>query len=351
MRTLLASHARRGLDDGTSLTDLKVRCRSAPPRRLRCDFPLSVTHTARPSLPSQSVELKELCKERGLPVSGRKVQLAARLTEWLTTNSDEPTPKKSATKKATSRSSRKSARISSGKSAASEDAPELYGRPATPIGAEAHILEALGSALEPQAFPGMYPTIAISDAFNAYAHYWAAATCLEGGQPFAAVGFGSVALAALVGTARFALSERLEPYNTLLANFAGAVGMPLLGAHFVSTLLAQPLTLGAGVFLALALTTLSMFNRTTGRDYKNDETLLQVVAYVIPAAVWGVQQRSAHVLAALVVGIVGALVIGPSSTECSFCGVRNANLFHYALGAGALLLAKGLNGNAALPWE
>ena len=337
-------------------------------------------------------------------MGGRKAQLAERLTEWLTTKSDEATPKKAAPKKATPR---KSARISSRKRAASDDAPELYGRPATAIGAEAHILEALGAALEPQAFPGLYPTIAISDAFNTYAHCWAAATCLAGKQPFAAAGFGSVALAASVGTVRFALSERLEPYNTLLADFAGAVGMPLIGVHFISELLAQPLTLGAGVFIALALTALSMFNRSTGRDYKSDETLLQVVTYIIPAAVWGVQQRSAHVLAALVVAIVGSLVIGPSKvrnlnvyfevlilvpslhfvririhhrwlpppnnltissrprcnlcnlpspllpwqTECSFFGVRNSNLFHYALGAGALLLAKGLNGDAKLPWE
>ena len=80
---------------------------------------------------------------------------------------------------------------------------------------------------------GLYPTVAVSDAFNAAAHGWAAVKMHEAGEQPAAMGFGLVAVAATVGTLRFGASERLlAQANGDLADLAAFVGLPLVGRSF-----------------------------------------------------------------------------------------------------------------------
>ena len=162
---------------------------------------------------TQAVELKAMCKKCGCKYSGTKAAMVARLEEWAQQQSYEnappaaaPTPRKKATPAASPVASRRSARIASRKK---ERAVSRSPSPGPRKQSEA------------ASFPGKYPTVAVSDAWNAFTHYYVAKACLEGGQPAVAAGFATVALAATVGTVRFGLSERLEPYNTLLAAFAG----------------------------------------------------------------------------------------------------------------------------------
>ena len=82
--------------------------------------------------------------------------------------------------------------------------------------------------------PVLYPTVAVSDAFNFAGHAAAAALVWHAHRP-AALGFLLVAAAAAAGTARFAVfgensaSARL---NDDLANVAAFVGLPCVGLSF-----------------------------------------------------------------------------------------------------------------------
>ena len=98
----------------------------------------------------------------------------------------------------------------------------LHPGPDAPAGGEGGLLSG-----------GLYPTVAVSDAFNAAAHGWAAVKMHEAGEQPAAMGFGLVAVAATVGTLRFGASERLlAQANGDLADLAAFVGLPLVGRSF-----------------------------------------------------------------------------------------------------------------------
>ena len=77
---------------------------------------------------------------------------------------------------------------------------------------------------------GLYPTIAVSDAFNVAGHVFAAALAREKGNTLAAIGFSTVALAGTVGVFRFGFSESLfAAANGYLADVAAFIGLPLVG--------------------------------------------------------------------------------------------------------------------------
>ena len=76
---------------------------------------------------------------------------------------------------------------------------------------------------------GLYPTVAISDAFSATAHAWAAWRAFQAGALEAAAGFGIVAAASFVGVLRFGYSETLfEQANADLADLSAYLGLPLV---------------------------------------------------------------------------------------------------------------------------
>ena len=116
-------------------------------------------------------ELRDLCRDRSLAVSGRKADLIARLLESM-------------------------------------------GVPPEP-------------AVEKEK---LYPSVAISDAFNTGCHGAAAVLALRSASPggeVACTGFALVAVASLVGTLRFGFSSKLfAPANEALADLAAFVGLP-----------------------------------------------------------------------------------------------------------------------------
>ena len=76
---------------------------------------------------------------------------------------------------------------------------------------------------------GLYPTVAISDAFNTACHLYAASVVAQS-NVLAAYGFFLVALASGLGTVRFAFSESMfAQVNLDMAEVAAFVGLPLIG--------------------------------------------------------------------------------------------------------------------------
>ena len=105
------------------------------------------------------------------------------------------------------------------------------------------------------------------------------------------------------------------------------------------------------MILLSSLHTHSLLGQTTNRDFEMDVTMINIVGFVLPAAIWAVKEQpyNAHILAALVILIGGGAAIGSSLVKTTF-GILNTNIFHYALGAFAILIGKGLNPDMRMPW-
>merc|ERR1711934_754741 len=89
-----------------------------------------------------------------------------------------------------------------------------------------------------------YPSVALSDSFNAAAHL-AAAAAAQTAQPQlpAWLGFALVALAAAVGTLRFGFYPSIfAQANDDLARLAGFLGLPLVGLSFAQLSGSWPLS-------------------------------------------------------------------------------------------------------------
>jgi hypothetical protein len=94
---------------------------------------------------------------------------------------------------------------------------------------------------------GLYPTVAISDAFNAFCHLLAAVIVYQRGNSLAMIGFLTVAFAATVGVLRFGFNEdRYALANGHLADLSAFVGLPCVGISFLSNI---PLIYGLSLLL------------------------------------------------------------------------------------------------------
>ncbi|GBG28729.1 Hypothetical Protein FCC1311_049502 [Hondaea fermentalgiana] len=90
-----------------------------------------------------------------------------------------------------------------------------------------------------------YPSIAVSDGVNAACCWYAAKASFDKGRVDVAMGMGVVALASTIGTLRFGLAPRtLAEANSLWAEFAGRVGIPMLGLGFARSRGLWPAILG-----------------------------------------------------------------------------------------------------------
>ena len=115
---------------------------------------------------------------------------------------------------------------------------------------------------------GLYPTIAVSDAFNAAMHA-SAALIIHKQYPCdpAALGFATVAVAATVGTARFGYSESMfANANGDLADLAAMVGLPLVGLSFAKKWGMISLTPRGELALAMGLACLNAYMSRTASD-------------------------------------------------------------------------------------
>jgi len=92
---------------------------------------------------------------------------------------------------------------------------------------------------------GLYPTIAVSDAFNVVGHLYAAHIALGKSDILATVGFLTVAFAGAIGVLRFGFSESMfAGANGDMADVAGFVGLPAVGLSFVPWTLLSIISLG-----------------------------------------------------------------------------------------------------------
>eukprot|EP01079_Euglenida_sp_SAG-EU17-18_P006243 gene6243-6065_t len=100
----------------------------------------------------------------------------------------------------------------------------------------------------------LYPSVAVSDTFNAICHGAAAYKSFSVDPTGTAwAGFATVALAATIGVLRFGISERrFKDANDKLATLSAYMGLPLVGLSFLVRMLSLPVWLTQGPAAAAA---------------------------------------------------------------------------------------------------
>ena len=186
---------------------------------------------------------------------------------------------------------------------------------------------------------GLYPTIAISDAFNVAAHAYAAHLASSAGNLPAMLGFLTVCAAGTVGTARFAFDENLADLNSDLADVAAFVGLPLVGSSFFRGVMADKFEVYSFVVLLVMVEALT---RTFGKELRDlSKVFTNLLFFVGPVAQANYFSQDWVPLLGITIFALAGIVITADRERYLF-GVRRENLFHYAIGSAAVLIAMGL---------
>jgi hypothetical protein len=202
-----------------------------------------------------------------------------------------------------------------------------------------------------------YPTIAVSDVFNAAGHAYGAYLCATA-DPNAAIGLSFVAVAAAAGVLRFGLHGPLfTPLNAALSDVAGFVGLPLVGHASLIRLLQgnskfllgttnnNGFTLTNPVWYLTLLTWLyvAIDRYTAGKEKTKDlaRTLIAVAGFAVPLLAHGIVTSNAALVASVTLFAVGGVAVGADRHRYLF-GMRRENWFHYIIGAAAVGIGFGL---------
>lgn len=188
---------------------------------------------------------------------------------------------------------------------------------------------------------GLYPTVAVSDGFSAAAHAYASYRAYEAGAVQAAAGFALVVAASLVGVLRFGYSEKFfAQANGDLADLAAYLGLPLVGFHFASTwAAAAPFVPDAFSFAVFCSAVCSARRSAPEAADEVLKILFNVGAFVVPVAGAAHAAEDKLTLAAIATFVIAAVPIGPDRHAC-LLGVRKENIFHYLIGAAAIMFAE-----------
>ena len=199
------------------------------------------------------------------------------------------------------------------------------------------------SKRKPALTGGLYPTVALSDAVNCIGHAWAAKQAYAVGEPDAALGFALVAEAALVGTLRFGMSERLlAKANGDLADLAAFVGLPLIGLSFAQRWARVVLPCDTKAAAIVGLAGLGAVCRSLPDNLQElAKVLLNVVCFVGPVLAYGHAVEDYQTIFGVLLFAVAGVAVGADRNSCIF-GMRRENWFHYMIAVSAVLLAAGL---------
>lgn len=196
---------------------------------------------------------------------------------------------------------------------------------------------------------GLYPSIAVSDAFNVAGHAFAAALAREKGNTMAAIGFSTVALAGTVGVFRFGFSESMfAAANGYLADVAAFIGLPLVG-HSIMQLYSGSLpgalkTISSQnpVAFVVALSCFEAMTRgLTEQQREFAKVLTNLTLFVGPTAFIAYQTNNMDYLVGIVIFAMAGVVI-TADRHRYILGVRCENWFHYCIAIAAVFLAQGL---------
>lgn len=191
---------------------------------------------------------------------------------------------------------------------------------------------------------GLYPSVAVSDAFNTITHVIAAFTALtlQPDEP-AWMGFGLVAFAAAIGTLRFGFSESLfAKTNEDLANLAAFLGLPLVGISFAR--MGGMITMSSFDLLVFIVTGAALATAAQSLPDKVQhlsKVIVNVFLFIGPIAYVAYSRNDNIVLGSVALFAIAGIVVKPERHEY-LLGMRREDWFHYMIGAASYGIAGGL---------
>lgn len=191
----------------------------------------------------------------------------------------------------------------------------------------------------------LYPTIALSDAYNTMMHVCACKITYSHNE-FIGLGFLLVAVASFIGTLRFGFSEKaFATANNRMASVAALVGLPAIGIANIERLLYSSNNLesssnfqSATTLIALVIFQVCINSIFTEAVKEAVTVLINLGLFVLPTLYDGYLRNSSVEIMSVVLFLVGAVVIGTDREKC-FLGMRCENWFHYCLGTSAYFMA------------
>jgi len=188
----------------------------------------------------------------------------------------------------------------------------------------------------------LYPTIALSDAYNTITHVLAGIATYHLNE-FIGLGFFLVAAASFIGTLRFGFSEKaFGKANGELATIAAFIGLPLIGIANIERInsdIDNNTSYQSSTTIILLLF-LYIFATSIVSDSIKEVLILlvNVVLFVAPVYYEGYYRGSNMEIFAITLFIIGTVIIGNNRHKCVL-GMRCENWFHYCLGTSAYLMA------------
>jgi hypothetical protein len=187
---------------------------------------------------------------------------------------------------------------------------------------------------------GLYPTVAISDAFNAALHLLAAQIAYQHHNYTGMIGFLNVALAASVGVLRFGFNEdRYALANGHLADLSAFVGLPCVGFSFLMDIpMIQDLPIHP-IILVVSLAMIEALSRSFSPGHRElAKILVNLTFFVAPVAISSIVQKKWMTFGAIAFFVIAGLVVKPERHQYLF-GIRRENIFHSMIGIAAYFIA------------
>jgi hypothetical protein len=187
---------------------------------------------------------------------------------------------------------------------------------------------------------GLYPTVAISDAFNAAFHLLAAQIAYQHHNYTGMIGFLNVALAASVGVLRFGFNEdRYALANSHLADLSAFVGLPCVGFSFLMDIpMIQDLPIHP-IILVVSLAMIEALSRSFSPGHRElAKILVNLTFFVAPVAISSIVQKKWMTFGAIAFFVIAGLVVKPERHQYLF-GIRRENIFHSMIGIAAYFIA------------
>jgi hypothetical protein len=191
---------------------------------------------------------------------------------------------------------------------------------------------------------GLYPSVAVSDAFNTATHIFAAMTALalRPNEP-AWLGFGLVAFAGAIGTLRFGFSESLfAKANGDLAGLAAFLGLPLVGISFAR--MGKLVALGTFeliVFIVCGAALATAAQSLSEKVQHLTKVLVNVFLFIGPIGYVGYSTGNNMLLGSIALFAIAGIVVKPERHQY-LLGMRREDWFHYMIGIASCGIAQGM---------
>jgi len=191
----------------------------------------------------------------------------------------------------------------------------------------------------------IYPSIALSDSFNAVGHLYAGFVAADNGHGIASAGFVSVWLAAIIGVLRFGVSEKLfAQANCDLADLAGFVGYPMIGMSYAHQYLEVDESTVLGI-VGMLVVWEAMTRSFLEKNRENAKLLTNIIFFVGPVFAASHTLENPKILGALVSFVLAGIAITPHHHD-RIMGIRCVDWFHYIIAATAVIFANELGKSA-----